>query len=1072
MTDHSPREGPTAHANAADAPRGVHSDRASDTPQIPVEITVFKKSVGILSKTITPAADGSPISDGSACRMSSGMAKRMSLPDGAQTLADLIEKMAPNEALSLGRLVSSVGESAPVTTVSRLKSAPVGAIARSRDFLEFMPGAQAYMLLDVDRKGMPQAVADRINAAGGVVRLLTELFPELMKAARVERASTSAGISNTATGQAFAGSGGMHIYLLVEDGADIPRALAALSERLWLNGCGWLNVGSAGQVLVRSLVDTSVGSPERLVFEGAPIVEPPLTQDLQARRPTVTLGLAVDTRRAIPSLSEAEHGLLEQLRGAERRRIAAEVIAIRAAADLKLSREIADREGIPIEVANRQVAARHQGVLMPGMILVMDDDALGNVTVAHVLKNPEAFIGETLADPLEGPAYGRCKAMLLHDQATGGVFINSFAHGGARYRLCYDRALLEELLRASNPKHIIDTFIAKEAQSHIGPDDEAALVDLLSNLSGIGKRPITQRLKQERDRRSHEKRATMEAKRFSTTRRVHCAPDGDAEFTPIMRLLDDVLGQVVDDQPPMRALSGKLVEIRKSAPVGLHTLTNKGADAEREGEDEIIPAPPEPLIHELTNSEATLLIEKHIEFFKVDEYGQTRIVRLGSPFVSTYKALHSSKLPVVVAVSTAPFVSPVSGDPVAGVGLDRDARIFYEIEPALLQCLPDPATITDQDAIDAYKFLTDEWLVDVTTNADGKAIVIAAVLTIIQRIALDQRPAFFIVAGQRGGGKTTLASMITTAALGRPPAAAAWVSDENERRKGLLGHLRVGAASIVWDNIPRGSFIKCPHIERALTSAEYTDRVLGVSEQITVPSLTVMLFTGNNIAPAGDMASRSLVCSIDVTRPDPENRSFTHPDPIAWTLANRSRLMRAFYTLLLWNPYLRLPVAERIEPKTRFKAWWSSIGAPIEAVTGLIGAPVDFMALFAANEVEDEESNGVAVICDAIDEKFGGQIFAVKEFCALLDAGPPPAGFGNSADQAAWRARNDTATALREALQSIHDVPLPSGPLPNRRVGQILGKATNRPVRIGEKLVRLRSVHKGHAGRTYQLEAL
>ena len=125
-----------------------------------------------------------------------------------------------------------------------------------------------------------------------------------------------------------------------------------------------------------------------------------------------------------------------------------------------------------------------------GMTLVMDDEGLGEVTVAKVLKNPDAFIGETLADPLEGPSYGPGKAMVMPDRNTGGVFINSFAHGGARYRLCYDRSLLEELLRAADPKHVIDIFIAKEAQSHIEPDDEAALVDLVSQLSGIGKRPV------------------------------------------------------------------------------------------------------------------------------------------------------------------------------------------------------------------------------------------------------------------------------------------------------------------------------------------------------------------------------------------------------------------------------------------------------------------------------------------------------------------------------------------------------------------------------------------------------
>jgi len=94
----------------------------------------------------------------------------------------------------------------------------------------------------------------------------------------------------------------------------------------------------------------------------------------------------------------------------------------------------------------------------------------------------------------------------------------------------------------------------------------------------------------------------------------------------------------------------------------------------------------------------------------------------------------------------------------------------------------------------------------------------------------------------------------------------------------------------------------------------------------------------------------------------------------------------------------------------------------------------------------------------------------VKDLSVLLDPGPEP--LANPAEKAAWLARHEQAEALREALQSLHEVPLPHGPLPNARLGQILSKAENRPVRAGGKTVRLRMVHRGHNAKTFQLEVL
>jgi len=172
-------------------------------------------------------------------------------------------------------------------------------------------------------------------------------------------------------------------------------------------------------------------------------------------------------------------------------------------------------------------------------------------------------------------------------------------------------------------------------------------------------------------------------------------------------------------------------------------------------------------------------------------------------------------------------------------------------------------------------------------------------LTLIERALLPERPAFFVTAGQRGGGKTTLVIMITLAALGRRAAAAAWSENSEERKKALFSYLRQSLACVVWDNIPRGAAISCAHIEAALTAPDISDRVLGVSQVETVPSTTVQIFTGNSITPRGDMASRSLMLALNVNRPDPENRKFAHADPMAWTQANRPKIVRALYTLLV-----------------------------------------------------------------------------------------------------------------------------------------------------------------------------
>jgi hypothetical protein len=228
----------------------------------------------------------------------------------------------------------------------------------------------------------------------------------------------------------------------------------------------------------------------------------------------------------------------------------------------------------------------------------------------------------------------------------------------------------------------------------------------------------------------------------------------------------------------------------------------------------------------------------------------------------------------------------------------------------------------------AMRFLVSGWLCDVAADYASRCVLLAIAMTIIERALLPERPAFFVTAGKRGGGKTTCLHMVSTAALGHRAPAAAWSPQDEERRKALFAYLSEGLPFILWDNLPRGAAISCPSIEKALTSPTYSDRVLQVSQTKTVPAYMVQSFTGNNITARGDMASRSLMCRLEVDRPDPENREFRHPDPIGWTEQHRGKILSALYTILRGNPR-RTPGRHSPRP-TRFKPWWDLVASAIE----------------------------------------------------------------------------------------------------------------------------------------------
>ena len=339
------------------------------------EITVFRKEVRvgepdpILSKRISldPVTER-PVSDGSACRMSQGTAYRVWLgTDPATSLAALISAMPAAEALALGRLKAGLPERVCVVTKSREptdKALPVA--VRSLDYLEFAMGHAGPVLLDFDRKDMPQPVVRRLDELGGFLGALGHLIPDFAKLTRVVRSSTSSGLRNASTGEHYPASGGLHVYLFFEDVADYPRFLQALHQRAWLAGLGWIAVSKRGRTagarhrrrlgrqpraprLRGGARDCS--SPRAGRGRAAGQGKSPARCSTAARSTNLTLAEAAEFRRLVQDARKQVEGAAEEVR---ERHVGG------------VARQIAEKRGIPFLAARAIVRSRYAGELRVG----------------------------------------------------------------------------------------------------------------------------------------------------------------------------------------------------------------------------------------------------------------------------------------------------------------------------------------------------------------------------------------------------------------------------------------------------------------------------------------------------------------------------------------------------------------------------------------------------------------------------------------------------------------------------------------------------------------------------------
>jgi hypothetical protein len=540
------------------------------------ELTVFRKAGGPLTKRIACGPDGAIKSDGSQCIMARGSARR-AVFEGGEAFARAIGELGEDEALALGALRGDLPEEVSVVAKRKLNgSGELGIIARTQEYITYRPDTPGLVLLDFDEKGMTPAVAQRLTDRGGLWEALVSVLPQLAGVARVERASTSAGLYDLQTNAKYPGTGGRHIYVSVTDSADAERFSKTLPERCWLAGFGWYTVGRCGQLLDRSIVDRVCGGPERLVFEGRPVLDPPLAQDANTRRPLAVAGNELDTLAACPPLSVVELARLQELKSRAEYGLAAEAAAAREAFVDEQSRELAKRRGIELHRARRAVERQCQGVLLPNTELPFDDPDLVGTTVADVLAGPLRFEGATLADPNEGVEYGRCKARIMR-RADGSVWINSFAHGRTVYELKNDFAAAHAGLEKSTSSEVPDELVRLVRSADLDAVELEELRNMACEKTGITKHAMGRKIRNAMSAAA-EQRKQVEANRRMAERRdprpMIRVPAADAEFGPQMETLNDVMRGDRSAEPPTRNPDKRVAMVRKFQAPSLHALAS------------------------------------------------------------------------------------------------------------------------------------------------------------------------------------------------------------------------------------------------------------------------------------------------------------------------------------------------------------------------------------------------------------------------------------------------------------------------------------------------------------------
>lgn len=414
-----------------------------------VTFSVFTKFSGPLTKQLS-LVNGKVSSDSSECRMSNGLADRVTIP--FDELPSFLSSLNPMQAIATG-WVQAEASVAEIITKDKFEDnnylfpahvTPQGVFA-TRTLKSMGQAGPSLVMFDHDHD---EFSPHNVHTPEEFISLLSTVIPGFDQITFLRTYSTSSSVYHTKTGECLRPADGFHIYMVVPEGADVQRFGEVLEKRLWLAGLGYIKVSARnGSSLKRTVVDTAVFSPERLIFEAGAVIVPgnPIVQRLP-RPELIEKSQAFLDTRLLADLTDAEEDAYQQsVKDAQNTET---VLASKLVVKERLTEdyiEQARRQGkiLSRRSAQKMVEGLERHVLPPFHPIILSDGT--QVSILELVSNPAKYDGRSCFDPLrpdKGPDRAKFYANL--DQAVPNPVIHSFVEGSRNFNLRESMKLLAQ----------------------------------------------------------------------------------------------------------------------------------------------------------------------------------------------------------------------------------------------------------------------------------------------------------------------------------------------------------------------------------------------------------------------------------------------------------------------------------------------------------------------------------------------------------------------------------------------------------------------------------------------------